>query len=316
MALGSGVVIPAGSLPWYERLRGVIESSRFTTRVWFDIIAPATLLMALRNGPFPIKDAVLLLTAAVLSHCGGTYHNDANDMDIDAASSETSRNRRASVTGRVVSGDLNTAGWVLTVLALIPALLLPWQVLPFGVLIVAALALYNFGPVKLSARPFVIQTCVFPLVWIFMYAICGIVANTNHWGAVAPFAIFIALFMGVGEGTTQDIRDIDNDAAGGRRTTPVVWGLKPSVIFAWSAQALSVVPWAYFAANELPFAAATAGSVALAIWMVVHAVLARRLLSEFGKSAARLTHLGSIYAFTAVNLSVLIGTALVPIASP
>ena len=303
----------ARNLTWSERLRGVLGSSRFTTRLWFDIIAPTTMLMALRNGPFPIKDAVLLLAVAVLSHCGGTYHNDANDTDIDAASSEHSRNMRASVTGRVLSSDLKVAGWTITVLALVPALLLPWQVLPFGILIVATLAMYNFGPVKLSARPFVIQTFVFPLVWIFIYIICGIVADTNNWAAVAPFAIFVAFFMGVGEGTTQDIRDIDNDAAGGRRTTPVVLGLKYSVILAWSAQALSALPWAYFAVTHLPVAAAVTGSAALAIWLAAFAALARKLLQGFDKAAARLTHLGSICTFTAVNLSVLIGTALVPI---
>jgi 4-hydroxybenzoate polyprenyltransferase len=305
--------VSAHNLTWPRRLLGVLESSRFTTRLWFDIIAPSTMLMALRDGPFPLKDAALLLTAAVLAHCGGTYHNDANDTDIDAASSEQSRNTRGSVTGWVLSGDLKAAGWALTVLALVPALFLPWQVLPLGILVVAALAMYNFGPVKLSARPFVIQTFVFPLVWIFMYMICGIVAHTNHWAAGAPYAVFVALFMGVGEGTTQDIRDIDNDTAGGRRTTPVVLGLRSSVTLAWFAQLLSVIPWAYFAFHHLPMTAALVGSVALAGWLTIFGVASKELLNSFNKSAARITHLGSICAFTAVNLSVFIGTALVPI---
>lgn len=305
--------VPAGNMNWYQRARGVTASSRFTTRLWFDIIAPATMLMALRDGPFPVKDAVLLMTAAVLSHGGGTYHNDANDRDVDAASTEQSRNERAAVTGKVLSGDLKVTGWIFTALALVPAMFLPWQVLPLGALIVVLGALYNFDPVRLSGRPFVIQTFVYPLVWILIYAICGVVTHTTHWLAVAPFALFVALFMGVGEGTTQDIRDIDNDAAGGRRTTPVVMGLRPSLVFAWSAQALSTIPWAYFAAKQLPRDATIIGSVILAVWIIAFAMLARKLFDGFDKPCARATHIGSILTFTAVNLTVLVGTGLVPI---
>lgn len=311
MSTGTQVQPQGGTVS--ERLLGIVKSTRFTTRLWFDLIAPAAMLMLLRNGPLPVDATLKILGVALLLHAAGNYHNDLNDEAIDAASCERSRKERAFVTGKVHARDLKTAGWMATTLSLAVAALLPWP----AVLIVAAIVvlsiLYNFEPVRLAGRPVVLQL-FWPVIWLLMYLLCGVAVQTAHWWNAAPFLLFVAVFMGVGEGTTQDIRDVDNDSIGGRRTTPVVWGVRASTIFALTAQILSAIPWIWFVSTyHLPIFATLAGSAALALWLATFSALTVKLARSFDKPSARLTHVGSIYAFTAVNLSVVLGAAFMSV---
>lgn len=313
MNVDTSVQQRTGQAVWSGRLLGVVRSTRFSTRLWFDLIAPAAMLMALRNGPLPLVPTLKVLGVAVLLHAAGNYHNDINDEPIDAASSERSRTERAILTGRVSAGDLRVAGWVTTLLSVVLAALLPWPAVLIVVAIVALSVMYNFNPVRLAGRPVILQI-FWPVIWALMYVLCGVAIQTTHWWRVVPYLVFVALFMGVGEGTTQDIRDADNDAAGGRRTTPVVWGIRASAIFALAVQAISVAPWIWFALTyRLPIVATVAGTAALALWLAVFTVLTVRLSKSFDKSAARLTHLGSIHTFTAVNLAAGIGALFVAV---
>jgi 4-hydroxybenzoate polyprenyltransferase len=120
--------------------------------------------------------------------------------------------------------------------------------------------------------------------------------------------VFVAVFMGLGEGITQDVRDVDNDEAGGRRTTPVVFGVPTTVTIAWVFQVLSIGAWIWFSAEyPLPLLWAVAGTVALVAWLVWFAKLVVILRARFDKRAARLTHVGPMFALTAVNLCALAG---------
>jgi geranylgeranylglycerol-phosphate geranylgeranyltransferase len=303
---GRGAELPA-------RLLGVVKSTRFTTRLWFDLIAPAATMMALRDGPLPLLPTLEVLGVALFLHAAGNYHNDLNDEAVDKASNERSRTERALITGQVSARDLRVAGWVAVALSLGISVLLPWPAVAVVVAIMVMSVLYNFEPVRLAGRPVVLQF-FWPCIWALTYLLCGVAIGTTRWWPAVPYLLFVAVFMGVGEGTTQDIRDADNDAAGGRRTTPVVWGVPASTVFALVVQVISVVPWLWFALTyPLPLAATIAGTAALSVWLGVFTTLTVRLVRSFDKPAARMTHVGSIYTFTAVNLAVLVGAAFVAV---
>ena len=271
------------------------------------------MLAVLRNGPMPAVTAVLVIVVTVLYHAGGSYFNDLNDTETDAASTEAVRHGRTLLTGRALRGDLVAAGLVCTVGSLLLSLLLPWPVIlvMLGVLLLGLG--YNFRPVHFAGRPLLAQL-FWIVMWATMFVICGVALQTDQWIRGLPFAIFVCLFMGLGEGITQDIRDADNDARGGRVTTPVAFGTRVSVALAWVAQLASLAPWLWFALTfPLPAAATVIGTGALVVWLVVFLRLALRLRDGFDKGAARLTHVGAIYAFTAVNLTTAAGALFVPL---
>lgn len=302
-------ILRADSRPlgWSRRVVGLLRSARPTTRVWFDLLAPGAMLTAVRgDNDLPLSRVALVFAVAVLFHASANFLNDANDTAVDAASAEPSRYLRASLTGQVSIRDLTVTGWALVLVCLLVAAFLPWPTVLLVALLATLSAAYNCPPVRLSGRPLVLQL-FWPAVWTIMFACCAIAADSDRWRTALPFLLFVALFMGIGEGITQDIRDIDNDASGGRRTTPVVLGLRASTALAWSGQLLSLGAWLWFAARvHLAPGWTVAGGAAVAVWLGVFGWLASRLWHRLDKRAARLTHLGPIYVFSVVNLTVIL----------
>lgn len=286
---------------------GLLRSARPSTRVWFDLLAPGAMLTAVWDGArVPPLRIVLVFAVAVLFHASANFLNDANDTAVDAASAEPSRYLRASITGEVAVRDLAVAGWVLVAVCVAVSALLPWPTVLLVALLAVLSAAYNCPPVRLSGRPYVLQV-FWPAVWALMFACCVLATGSAHWRRSLPFLLFVALFMGVGEGITQDVRDVDNDAAGGRRTTPVVIGLRASTAVAWVAQFLSLGAWLWFARNvRLAPVWTVSGGGALAVWLAAFAWLARGLWHGMDKRSARLTHLGPIAAFSVVNVIVVL----------
>ena len=125
------------------------------------------------------------------------------------------------------------------------------------------------------------------------------------------FLAFVVMFMGLGESITQDTRDADNDSAGGRRTTVVVYGLRKTTTFALVVQILSLIPLTIFLlVYPMPVILTFGAVAAVVIWLVAFVRAWRRLLGGFDKASARLTHVGSIYAFAAVNALVCLGALI------
>ncbi|HET8682538.1 MAG TPA: UbiA family prenyltransferase [Micromonosporaceae bacterium] len=319
-AVGAGTAVRPGLATGagpVARLLGVLGSARPTTRLWFDLLAPAAMMAAVYDGPAPVRNVVAMLSIAVLFHAAANFFNDSNDVEVDAASSEPSRQLRPVQVGRISPRDLNIAGAVLVAASVLLALLLPWPAVLLLLVVLVLNVAYNFPPVRLAGRPVVLQV-FWPVIWALMFALCALAMRSGTWRDALPFLAFVALFMGVGEGITQDVRDVDNDAAGGRRTTPVVFGLKASLVVAWLAQLLSVGAWLWYAqTGELALGWTVAGTLVLAGWLAYFLRLAWRLWPGRGgegagldKPAAKLTHVGSIYVFSAVNLIVVLAAVL------
>jgi len=248
-----------------------------------------------------------VLLIAVLFHAAANYFNDLADTTVDRSSSEAVRNGRALVTARVSRRDLQVAGWTMICVVLVIAAFLPWPSVAIVAVVLLLAVAYDFEPLHLSNRPLVLQV-FWPLVWVLFFTLCAVAVRATDWHRGLPFLAFVAIFMGLGEGITQDVRDADNDRAGGRRTTPVVFGVPRTVTVAWVFQAISLPAWIWFAVDyPLPVAASVVAGVAIVVWLGCFLGLLRTLRRRFDKRSARLVHVGPIIAFSIVNACAIVG---------
>ncbi|MFI9502870.1 UbiA family prenyltransferase [Nocardia sp. NPDC052566] len=293
-----------------DRVDSMLGSIRLSTRIWFDVLAPLTMFCVLFTHWVALWKVLTGGLVILALHIGATFVNDAMDTDVDAASSEKSRATRALVTGRGRATDFIVIGAGLSAVGVGLAFALSPLV---GVLVVGVVAVttaYNTPPLRLSGRPVWAQLMWFA-IWLLMFGLIGSVVDTEKWARAWPFGVFVAVFMGIGEGIAQDVRDADNDGAGGRRTTPVVFGVARSCRVATAAQAIAIGPWLLFCGRyPMPSAVIALGTSVLVVWVVVMVRLTRRLALGFDKAAAKWTHVGSIVVFGVLNLLTLAGILL------
>lgn len=294
------------SLSWSTRTWSIVHSIRGITRLWFDILAPLTMVAILVARPLTVTELVVGGAVILCAHLGATLISDSSDVDVDAASVESSRSKRVLVTGQGNARDLMLFGYLLLITAVSCAFYFGYLV---ALLVFAAILLalaYSVRPLLLSSRPIWPQL-IWPVLWLIMYTLIAHIGQSPRWQAGLGYAVFVALFMGVGEGITQDVHDLDNDTAGGRRTTPGVYGLKVSLIIAIGAQFAATISWLVFCLTyPMPVVTTTAGSLALAGWVAGLVFLSKSLIGQYSKTAARWTHYGSICIFSAVNVLVII----------
>lgn len=295
-------------LTYGARALSILTATRPITRVWFDLLAPLAMVSLLVTAAIPIQTVAVGAAVIILLHVGATLISDSTDVDVDAASEEKSRAQRVLVTGRGRSLDFRWCGAAMLLGGLGVSFALGATV---GLLIVAGAAIawaYSSPPLSLSGRPFWPQL-IWPALWTLMYTAIAVSCQSDQWRNGVGFAVFVALFMGVGEGITQDIHDLDNDAAGGRRTTPGVLGVKRSIRVALAAQTLAAAAWMWFCIQyPMPLYSTIIGTLAIVVWLGVFTAQARILQRSYSKSVAKWTHYGAIYAFSVVNVAVIVGT--------
>ncbi|MGD9485847.1 UbiA family prenyltransferase [Streptomyces sp. TRM70308] len=293
-----------------SKTRALINAGRISTRVWFDVLAPLATLLVVSGGRPDWGPALLVIVMLVLFHAGQTYYNDIADVEVDRTSSEADRNQRVLVTQQTTRRDMAVLGTALIAASLVCAAFVSWQVLALLAVTTLLVLGYNFEPVRFAGRPLATQI-FWPLMWGSIYWMSTAATGDEHWKPGLWFLAFVVVFMGLGESITQDTRDADNDADGGRRTTVVVFGLGPTTVFALATHVLSLAPLAIFGiVYPLPIWATVAAMAAVAVWLYYFFRAWRVLRNSFEKDSARLTHVGSIYAFTAVNVIVCAGVFL------
>ncbi|MBI1929538.1 UbiA family prenyltransferase [Candidatus Poribacteria bacterium] len=229
-----------------QKLKALLSSLRVSTRIWYDLLVPVTMLLLLTDHEASSVRYALTVAAVVAFHAGHTFFNDISDIEVDRQSIEPSRNQRALVIGTLSKPEMAVVGGLLTVLSIIfVVVVLPWRSAIIITVIASALALtYNFEPVHLSARPLVKQL-FWPVMWVLMFYVCASASPAGNWRKALPYLVFVVLFMGLGDSLTKDIRDVDNDAKGGRRTTVVKYGVPRTAGFAWGFHALSLLAWGW-----------------------------------------------------------------------
>ncbi|WP_343575071.1 prenyltransferase [Mycobacterium sp.] len=268
-------------------------------------------MLAVMAGPsLPWHRIILVVLALTLFHGGQTLFNDVADVAVDRASTERSRQDRALVVGALSRNELVVVGTILVGAAGAVSLLLPWTNRIVFLIALPVVLSYNFKPVGLSGRPLATQV-FWPVTWVLMYAYCAGGLDFDGWRRGLPYLAFTIVFMGLGEGLCQDVRDVDNDEKGGRRTTPVRFGASRTSTWALLAFVASIGPWAWHVwRSGMPPAIAAAGFACLGAWAVVAWLSVRRLHVSYTKKDGKLLHGGSIITFTAINAITLIAAVL------
>lgn len=280
----------------------IVSALRPSTRFWYDILTPVTMLLLI-GGPTVPRGPLLLVLAAVTSfHAGQTLFNDVADVAVDRVSYEVSRKERGLVRGVLSPRLYLVLGWVLITLSLLITLALPWVCLVVFAIALPVVLAYNFEPTRLSGRPLITQI-YWPITWALIYFYSAGALNLKGWSNGLTYLMFVMLFMGIGEGLAQDIRDADNDAAGGRITTVVHYGVPHTAIAMWVAFLLSLFSWLLFVFERtLGQAHALVTGAMLIAWVFYSLAAVIRLQRGFSKRDGKLLHVGAICTFTSLNL--------------
>lgn len=191
-------------------------------------IAPVVLgtAMAYEAGALHFPAAVLALLGAVLIQVGVNYHNDYADFVRGADTDERVGPTRATQAGWVTPAAMRRATGVVFGLAVLAGAYLiargGWPVLAIGVMSIGSAVLYTAGPYALSDTG---------LADLFVLVFFGPVAVGGTYYVQALTITGPVLVAGLGPGLLSEgillvnnIRDVDEDRAAGKRTLPVRFG--------------------------------------------------------------------------------------------
>jgi 4-hydroxybenzoate polyprenyltransferase/chlorophyll synthase/homogentisate solanesyltransferase/geranylgeranylglycerol-phosphate geranylgeranyltransferase len=284
-----------------------IRMVRPTTRLWFDTITPFAVMMVLTNGHPPLFQAMVFIVAMNLIHIAATIVNDLQDIESDRLSSELLRATRPIANGVIPHTLAVTEAAFATVVGIGLTCLISWELAVFVVVLCLMLLLHELPPVRTQSRPILSPLAgAFGLCCILFTMIMAV----DYIGIrrSIPFLTFVALYMGLGEMLVKDIRDVDNDAAGGKQTTAVKFGAAKATRMAMLAYIIAGLAWLWFiltyqGLNFIPILIAT---TIFLCWIIYTGIAAKRLDSSFSKSICRFLHRGSVFIFTLLNLSVIL----------
>lgn len=280
----------------------LVRLARPYSMLWFVAVPMATMAIWLRGPNLNALDVATVIVVFALTDAGLTTYNDICDRDTDSLSAEDQRRTRPLVEGRVSVRTAYMQFAVLELAAVAGALLLsPWLAA-----LIAAGAIYGIGysmrGVRLSGRPYVSQI-FWLLCWPGVY-VAVFLAVGGDWLRGLPYVAATVVFMGVGETLAKDLRDLRNDAAAGKRTTPVALGSRAAATAAVAAFVVGTAGYVAAALSARPGdpRLAIALAVVLALWCGRASLLAAKLRTEYDSSAARAMHVGSIRVFLTLNL--------------
>jgi 4-hydroxybenzoate polyprenyltransferase len=297
--------VPFGRL--WERPLQLVQTARPYSLLWF-VALPMTAMALLTAGSG--VDAGRLVLVVVACACGDgafTTYNDLSDLETDRLSREDQRRLRPLASGRLPE---RWAQVQVVVLATLCAVLSFVVALPFGLLLLAGMvygAVYSGLGVRVVGRPLISQA-YWLVLWPSMYF--GVLLSTDGtWWRGVPYVVGTMLFMGIGETLAKDLRDLENDAAAGKITTPVQQGHRRSsrvalVAFVLATPLLALAP---LTADHTSWRLVGALSVVLALWLGRVVLIDRVLAVRYDHAAARVLHVGAIRVFLTINLLIIVG---------
>jgi 4-hydroxybenzoate polyprenyltransferase len=280
---------------------------RPTTRLWLDSLLPFTVLVAACRGwPDPRTAALLIVTMNTV-HLAATIFNDIEDVEIDKASTEVVRRHRPIASGAIPVRTARTVAIAALVVGLVCAFL---QTMLFGVAVVVLAGItvvHEIPPFRVQSKTMLAQVYTALGLMLGMLAFIYLLVPDPAPASIL-FGAFVAVYMGLGETLVKDIRDVDNDAKGGKKTTAVKYGVAPATRAAFCAYTLALIAWSSYAwFGELPTLVAALGAVALLAWAAWVLTAERILRTRFVKAVCIWLHKGSVLVFVAANAAVLVG---------
>ena len=283
---------------------------RPATRTWFDVVMPLSIMTVLGAGPPAPLTAVLFVVAMVLTHWGLTIVNDLQDLDTDAGSTEPIRALRPLTRGVIPPRTAVAEAAVILVAGVGLAFAVSVATgIVFAVMTLLTLQ-HELPPARTQSRPVVSQLAGVLGLVVIIGAI-GTAVGFDHLYDALPYLVFVAVYMGVAEMLVKDIRDVDNDGAAGKNTTAVRYGAATATRYATLAYLAALGAWLWFALTypQLPAWTGLGGAAVLAVWIAYTVYASGVLRDRFVKGICISLHVGSIAAFTCVNLLILAGLA-------
>jgi 4-hydroxybenzoate polyprenyltransferase len=282
---------------------GHIRLARPAQLIWLDICLSLCIFVGI-VGEMPNTFYLWFVLTAVMIDAGACTLNDIGDLDSDRASTEGNRSERPLVMGSIS----RRAAWVQGIVlfaagSVLAAWLSPW-VLLFALLLVAISYQYSFPPLRMDARPYVQQLFWFTFGILYFLAVYSFVLAYGEpmegfWWAALGMIIGVQVFAALGETLAKDLRDLDNDRAGGKYTTSVHLGPKRTARYAFYLSCAGLSIWIFaiivLYGNWGP-AALVMAIIAIA-WTVICFRLVSELTENYSKASARRLHLGFISVF-------------------
>jgi 4-hydroxybenzoate polyprenyltransferase len=301
---------PAATAPTSarDRIVGLARLLRPYSITW-TASSIVVMVVLLTGGDFSTAELAGCLFAMSAIGAAARTLNDVADRATDELSTEADRRSRPVVTGVVPARMALAQAAVLCSAGLAVAFAVD---LGFGILMALGalgLVLYSAGPAPVAGLP--LSQGFWIAFWTTVY-VSLYLALEGDLGRGVPYLVSTCLFMGVGETIAKDLRDLENDAKAGRRTTPLLLGPRRSVwacFVAYAAGGVGFVVTAALRSPDVRLPIAVGCVVLLWVARCVQSLDATR--EGYVKEEARVLHVGSVRVFLAVNLLLLTGIPLV-----
>jgi len=282
---------------------GHLRLARPAQLIWLDICLSLCIFAGI-TGHMPVGHYLWFVLTAVLIDAGACTLNDIGDLESDAASTEGNRSERPLVLGSISRRAAWAQGTALFAAgALLAAWLSPW-ILACAMALVVLSYQYSFPPLRMDARPYVQQMFWFTFGILYFLAVYAYTVRFDEpmagfWQAAVAMIVGVQVFAALGETLAKDLRDLDNDRAGGKFTTSVLLGPKRTARYAFYLSCVGLFIWIFSITvlyGNWGLAAVVMGIIAI-VWTIVCFNLVSDLTKNYSKASARRLHLGFISVF-------------------
>lgn len=240
------------------KIYAVFKLIRLKTILWVSVGSGygfATVLLG--HLPDPTFNYFVICTA--LCHATAIIWNDISDIEIDRLSTEVLKRERPLVTGQISVKEAH----LIAIIFYVTALLVAFTYSEFLLLFVFGIGFmchsYSFKPLYFSGHTYSsilywIISGIMAYIFIVFYLsnaqikdlldINYILKNTMLWswkGII--FIISTILYIGIGYILSKDLRDIDNDLAGGKKTFANTKNLKDTLNILLYLSLIGILLW-------------------------------------------------------------------------
>ena len=291
-----------------SKLVSFLTLMRPFTWLWFTILPMSVGYLLLDPEPVQYWRYLAFVAAVVLADSAATTLNDVFDADTDGLSIESDRRHRPIVAGEISPREAIAFACLLMGSGLGLAFLAGRNtVIGLAAALVLALA-YSVPPLRLNARPWASQP-----FWLVLFSVgvatIGMMARSFFTIEALVYCLSVGAFMGVGETLAKDIRDWDNDAKAGKRTSVVVLGPGRAALLSRGAAFVGTTAFMGFLwlVADVALWARLLCTGLLLFWAGRVFELTHRLHKGYDKAAGAALHKGYIRVYLAVNVALLGG---------
>ncbi|UCE37989.1 MAG: UbiA prenyltransferase family protein [Thermoplasmata archaeon] len=289
-----------------QKLKGHFILTRPQQLVWLDVFASMGFYAIIaQHAPNP--HFILFIMTAVIADAGACTMNDLGDFNSDCRSSEASRKKRPLCTGVVSKKAARNQAIILYSIGLILAFYLDILIFLSAFLLILLSYQYAMKPLKMDGRPIISQLFWVGFGLLYYFAIAAYLIRYENIALVNVFnglyfLIALMLFMAIAETLAKDLRDLENDKAGGKNTTPVRFGPKAAAATSFAFSFPGLVIWAipYFSVYQTHIILQILILTVVFVWNFICFNLCRSIYKRYTKAKARKLHKGYILTFTIV----------------